>query len=143
MKKIIILMLSCLFFINIPNIAHAEIDTDIEHTNITQVNTNIVAFSGDYKINIITLNLNTFKINDFYYGQKLNSLFLFTDVLTINNIEVEGEVCWENPDYKLIDGYQIINLYFTNSDSNNKITFTIVVFCNKDIKTVPRFKLLP
>ena len=143
MKKIIILILSCLFFMNIPNLAHAETNTDIEQTNITQTNANIVAFSGDYKINIITLNLNTFKINDFYYGQKLNTLFLFTDVLTINNIEVEGEVCWENPDYKLIDGYQIINLYFTNSDSNNKITFTIVVFCNKDIKTVPRFKLLP
>lgn len=138
MKKIIILVISCLFFMNIPNLAHADTknDADIAHTNI-------VAFSDDYKINIIILNLNTFKINDFYYGQKLKDLFLFTNVLTISNIDVEGEVYWENPEYELINGYQIINLHFINSKSNEKTTFTIVMYCNKNIKTVPRIKFLP
>lgn len=133
MKKIIFILIFCL--------------TILTTTNTVYANAKMVSITGDYKLNFTVMNPYTFKFNDFYAGIQLKYIYLHEKIVYVdgwNEIDVssfelktKGILRWENPEYILCKGGQLINMIYTKKDGK-EIKFTMLIDCDKSFIEVAK-----
>jgi hypothetical protein len=96
--------------------------TDVKAQVFNTPITNKEGYTMEYKL----MNYKTDLSDTTYVGIPLENFLITGEVINDDGFYVLGDFSWENPNYKIQDGIQIINIIFTTSDKR-QIMFPIEI----------------
>lgn len=86
----------------------------------------ISSSDNEYTYKIKTINNNDLEYSQYcYVGQKLND-YIILNIPESTSLKA-GTVKWENPDYIIVDGEQVVNVIFTNALTGEDTIFKVYI----------------